>query len=197
MTWIDLTDCKLCNIKTSAVKWRNTRIHGADLRGAQIDAAVLAADLFHEAIFGDDFKAVHGEAFDEPLTWEQIRMPRWRRAAHKGYVWIKCLMPQELSPCIAIVGPANAGKTTLLHELDERLQQRLRAALVIKGNPDGTGRYLFHSPDLRESLKDEVKGKWGADTVERICEWIGHGRRNLEIALLDFGGKHNPITIEC
>jgi hypothetical protein len=102
------------------------------------------------------------------------------------------LLNLNLAPCIAVVGPANAGKTTLLHQLDERLQTRVNAALVLKGNPDGTGRYLFHAPDLREALKSEVKGKWGDATVERICEWIGHGRRNLKIALVDLGGKHTP-----
>ncbi len=101
-------------------------------------------------------------------------------------------MNLNLAPCLAVVGPANAGKTTLLHQLDERLQARVNAALILKGNPDGTGRYLFHAPDLREALKSEVKGQWGDATVERICEWIGHGRRNLKIALVDLGGKHTP-----
>jgi hypothetical protein len=103
-------------------------------------------------------------------------------------------MDIDVAPCIAVVGPANAGKTTLLHQLDERLQKRLPAVLVLKGNPDGTGRYQFHSPNLREALKAEVKGRWGDVTVERICEWIDQGRRNLNIALLDFGGRYNPIS---
>jgi hypothetical protein len=98
----------------------------------------------------------------------------------------------DLAPCIAVVGPANAGKTTLLHLLDEKLQRRLKAALVIKGSPDHTGRYLFHAPNLREALKEDVKGQWGATTIEHICESITCGRAHLEIALLDFGGRHNP-----
>lgn len=100
------------------------------------------------------------------------------------------------APCIAVVGPANAGKTTLLHQLDEKLQAKLDSMLVIKGNPDGTGRYLYHSPDLRHDpeFKKSVKGRWGAGTIERICEWITHGRRNLSLALLDFGGRHDEQT---
>ncbi len=98
----------------------------------------------------------------------------------------------ELAPCIAVIGPANAGKTTLLHLLDERLQQQLTAAYVIKGNPDHTGRYLFRAPNLREDLKPHVKGSWGSLTIDHISESIECARRNLEIALVDFGGKHNP-----
>jgi hypothetical protein len=97
----------------------------------------------------------------------------------------------ELAPCIAVIGSANTGKTALLHQLNERLQRRLAAVLVIKGNPDHTGRYLFHAPNLREALKPDVKGIWGSTTIEHICESINCGRRNLEVALLDFGGKHN------
>src|SRR5712671_1314698 len=97
-----------------------------------------------------------------------------------------------LAPCIAVIGPANAGKTTLLHQLDEKLQKRSAAALVIKGTPDNIGRYQFHAPNLREELKGHVKGKWGSSTIEHIRESIQCGRRNLELALLDFGGKHAP-----
>jgi hypothetical protein len=101
------------------------------------------------------------------------------------------------APCIAIVGPANAGKTTLLHQLDEKLN-RLDSFLVLKGNPDGTGRYLYHAPELRNDpeFTKSVKGKWGDATIERICEWITHGRRNLSLALLDFGGRHDEQTAE-
>src|SRR5438552_15594055 len=102
------------------------------------------------------------------------------------------------APCIAIVGPANAGKTTLLHQLDAKLKPRLDSFLVLKGNPDGTGRYLFHAPDLRNepAFKKGVKGRWGDATIDRICEWIMHGRRNLSLALLDFGGRHDDQTAE-
>jgi hypothetical protein len=57
-----------------------------------------------------------------------------------------------LAPCVAVVGPANSGKTSLLHPLDEALQSHPSAPLayVVKGNPDGTGRYLLHAPELRE-----------------------------------------------
>jgi hypothetical protein len=99
----------------------------------------------------------------------------------------------SLAPCIAVVGPANAGKTTLLHQLDEKLQRLVPSVLVIKGNPDGTGRYQLHAPELRRdpTFQTQVKGRWGSQTIERICEWIDHGRRNLALALLDFGGKHD------
>ena len=106
----------------------------------------------------------------------------------------------DIAPCVAIVGPANAGKTTLLHRLDHQLQKLVGSVLVIKGSPDGTGRYLFFQPDLREAVKPEMKGQWGAPTVERICDWVRNGRRNLELALLDFGGKHdpaNPLMLGC
>ncbi len=99
-------------------------------------------------------------------------------------------MANSLAPCVAIVGPANAGKTTLLNQLDQELQKLLESVLVIKGNPDGTGRYLFHQPDLRDAVKPEVKGRWSVPTVERIRQWVENGRRNLELALLDFGGRH-------
>ena len=104
----------------------------------------------------------------------------------------------SLSPCIAIVGPANAGKTTLLHQLDEKLKAHLDSFLVIKGSPDGTGRYFYHAPDLRNepTFKASVKGKWGDGTIERICEWVEHGRRNLSLALLDFGGRHDEQTAD-
>ncbi len=96
----------------------------------------------------------------------------------------------------ARIGPANAGKTTLLHQLDEKLKRQLDSVLMIKGNPDGTGRYLYHAPDLRNEadFKRSVKGKWGDATVDRICEWITHGRHNLSLALLDFGGRHDEQT---
>lgn len=100
--------------------------------------------------------------------------------------------------CVAVVGPANAGKTTLLHQLDEKLQCQLDSFLVIKGNPDGTGRYLYHAPELRSQpeFKKSVKGQWGDATIDRICEWITHGRGNLSLALADFGGRHDQQTAE-
>jgi len=102
----------------------------------------------------------------------------------------------DRAPCVAVVGPANAGKTTLLHQLDEKLKRHLDSFLVLKGNPDGTGRYLYHAPELRQdpAFKDSVKGKWAEATVENICEWITHGRRNLSLALVDFGGRHDEQT---
>ena len=47
----------------------------------------------------------------------------------------------DLAHCIAVVGPASSGKTTLLHLLDEALQHHKAQPLVyvVKGNPDGTG----------------------------------------------------------
>lgn len=103
-------------------------------------------------------------------------------------------MNRKLAPCVAIVGPARAGKTTLLNQLDAQLQSQIESVLVIKGSPDGEGRYLFHAPGLRgdSDFKREHRGYWGEFTFERICEWIQHARRNLRLALLDFGGKHNP-----
>jgi hypothetical protein len=82
--------------------------------------------------------------------------------------------------------------------LDERLKRRLDSFLVLKGNPDGSGRYLYHAPDLRNQpeFKQSVKGKWGDATVDRICEWITHGRCNLSLALLDFGGRHDAQTLD-
>ena len=99
-----------------------------------------------------------------------------------------------LAPCIAVTGPPNSGKTTLLHLLDESLQLHPArpAVYVVKGNPDGTGRYLHYSPELRTSLKPQVKGRWAESTVDQIRQWVLNARRNLELVLLDFGGKHSP-----
>jgi hypothetical protein len=109
---------------------------------------------------------------------------------------------RDLAPCVAVVGPARSGKTTLLHLLDAALQHHpdQPLAYVVKGNPDGTGRYLFHAPALREPLKPRVKGRWTSHTVETVCAWIANTRRRLELVLLDFGGKHaraNPRMLRC
>jgi len=100
----------------------------------------------------------------------------------------------ELAPCVAVVGPANSGKTTFLHLLDRELQAHPGAPLtyVVKGNPDGTGRYLYDAPGLREELKPRVKGRWGPGTVEAICRSIDNCRTNLELVVVDFGGRHSP-----
>jgi len=100
----------------------------------------------------------------------------------------------DLAPCIAVVGPANAGKTTLLHLLDRALQLHPSAPLayVVKGNPDGTGRYLFHAAELRDLLKPRVKGAWCETTMATACGWVESCRRKLELVLLDVGGKHTP-----
>lgn len=99
---------------------------------------------------------------------------------------------EPLAPCVAVIGPANSGKTTILHLLDEALQLHPEAPLVyvVKGNPDGTGRYLFRAPQLREPLKAHVKGSWTSVTVETIAEWIEHCRERLELVLVDVGGRH-------
>ncbi len=106
------------------------------------------------------------------------------------------------APCVAILGPPNSGKTTLLHLLDAALQSHPAEPLVyvVKGNPDGTGRYLFHVPEERENLKPLVKGKWTPRTPETIRRWVEEARRNLDLVLLDFGGKHDPVNkymLEC
>jgi len=103
-------------------------------------------------------------------------------------------MTEILAPCVAVVGPANSGKTTLLHLLDHALQLHPARPLVyvVKGNPDGTGRYLFHAPELRERLKDRVKGVWCATTVATVCGWAESCRRHLDLVLLDLGGRHAP-----
>jgi hypothetical protein len=100
----------------------------------------------------------------------------------------------RLAPAIAVVGPANSGKTTLLHLLDRALQENPDRPLVyvVKGNPDGTGRYLYEAPALRERMKPRVKGRWGPGTVENICRWIDHCRASLELVVVDFGGRHSP-----
>lgn len=101
-----------------------------------------------------------------------------------------------LAACVAVVGPANSGKTTLLHLLDGALQLHPGAPLVyvVKGNPDGTGRYLFHAPELREALKPKVKGSWTNVTMETIGEWVDRCRERLELVLVDVGGKHDPTN---
>lgn len=104
-----------------------------------------------------------------------------------------------LAPCIAVVGPANSGKTTLLHFLDRALAASASKpmAYVVKGNPDGTGRYLlFRSKQEREALKERVKGAWAEPTVDTICEWIRTAREYLDIVLLDFGGRRDAEVQE-
>jgi energy-coupling factor transporter ATP-binding protein EcfA2 len=112
----------------------------------------------------------------------------------------KSLMNRNLAPCIAVIGPPNAGKSTLLNQLDHILQPLLKAFTVIEGSPDHTGRYPFHAPAQRALLKTHVKGKWsGAGTVDHIRRTIDLSRQNLELCLLDFGGKHddaNPRMLE-
>lgn len=100
----------------------------------------------------------------------------------------------ELAPCVAVVGPANSGKTTFLHLLDRELQGHPDAPLtyVLQGNPDGTGRYLYEAPGLREELKPRVKGRWVPGTVETICRSIANCRATLELVVVDFGGRHSP-----
>ena len=46
------------------------------------------------------------------------------------------------APCVVVVGPANSGKTTFLHLLDQAQQQHpdLPLVYIVKGTPDGTGR---------------------------------------------------------
>ncbi|MGH2628568.1 MAG: CRISPR-associated protein Csx3 [Anaerolineales bacterium] len=104
------------------------------------------------------------------------------------------IRPEPLAPCVAVVGPASSGKTTLLHLLDDALQRHAvqPLAYIVKGNPDGTGRYLFHAPELRETLKERVKGAWCESTVETVCGWIEHCRRHLDLVLVDLGGRHAP-----
>jgi CRISPR-associated protein (Cas_csx3) len=105
-------------------------------------------------------------------------------------------MAQSLAPCVAIVGPPNSGKTSFLHLLDQVLQQHPAAPLahVVKGSPDGTGRYLLYASELREPLKERVKGVWAAETVETVAGWIDESRRHLDLVLLDFGGRHSPAN---
>src|SRR5205823_5373022 len=78
-------------------------------------------------------------------------------AAREPAVPWKCLSYNtrtmaDLAPCVAVIGPPNSGKTTLLHLLDSALQHHPDAPLayVVKGSPDGSGRYLHRAPDLRE-----------------------------------------------
>jgi len=101
-------------------------------------------------------------------------------------------MPSLLAPCIAIVGPPNSGKSGLVDRLNHALQLHPEqpAVHVVKGSPDGTGRYLLHSPGLREALKGEVKGEWTSSTGPTISNWITSCRGCLELVLVDLGGQH-------
>ena len=124
-----------------------------------------------------------------------------RRAARNGVCvddTADDLSASDLAPCVAVVGPANSGKTTLLHRLDRALQEHPARpiACVVKGNPDGTGRYLFEAPEQREALKSRVKGAWRTETVETVRRWIDHARVRIELVLVDFGGKHAPVNAD-
>src|SRR6476661_8602317 len=104
------------------------------------------------------------------------------------------MSPSTTAPCIAVVGPPNSGKTTLLSLLDEALQNHpdQPQTYVVKGSPDGTARYLSNAPELREKLKGIVKGAWSEETARIICDWIDSCRSSLDLVLLDMGGKHDP-----
>jgi hypothetical protein len=99
---------------------------------------------------------------------------------------------RPLAPAVAIVGPAASGKTTILHLLDRDLQHQPegQGSYVVKGSPDGTGRYLFYSPESREQVKARAKGAWSPGTIEALCAWTLNARRCLELVLVDVGGKH-------
>jgi hypothetical protein len=109
-------------------------------------------------------------------------------------------MPQafveQLAPCVVVAGPPNSGKTSFLHQLDEYLQKHPSRPLthVVKGSPDATGRYLYHSPGLRNKVKSRAKGRWTLQAVQTICFWILNARRNLDLVLVDFGGRHSPVN---
>ncbi|HRC86461.1 MAG TPA: hypothetical protein PK413_12705 [Thermoanaerobaculia bacterium] len=100
-------------------------------------------------------------------------------------------VPPLLAPAVVVAGPPNSGKTTLLHYLDQRLQHHPGQPLVyvVKGNPDGTGRYLLHAPQLREGLKAQVKGRWTPTTTATLIAWIDECRQHLDLVLIDCGGR--------
>jgi hypothetical protein len=103
-------------------------------------------------------------------------------------------MPAMPAPCIAVIGPASSGKTSLLHLLDEALQQHEGAPLayVVKGNPDGGARYIYRAPRLRNSQK----GQWTSVTLDRVVDWVRSAREHLEIVLVDVGGSREPSAQE-
>jgi hypothetical protein len=60
-----------------------------------------------------------------------------------------------------------------------------------RGIPTAPGA-TCHAPELRERLKDRVKGVWCATTVATVCGWAESCRRHLDLVLLDLGGRHAP-----
>jgi len=103
-------------------------------------------------------------------------------------------MSTELAPCIAVIGPANSGKTSLLDLLDEALQQDDAAPLVyvVKANPDGSARYAHNTPDMR----NREKGQWTPETIGTSIGWIRSARKHLEIVLVDVGGNRKGAALE-
>jgi hypothetical protein len=99
----------------------------------------------------------------------------------------------QLAPCIFVIGPANSGKSSLLHLLDEALQRHEDAPLayVVKGNPDGSAHYEWHTPDKRGSQK----GQWARLTLDQVIGWIENARRHLELVLVDVGGSRNAHAL--
>lgn len=91
--------------------------------------------------------------------------------------------------CVAVVGPPSSGKTSFLQRLNIWLQsQRGVLAYVPPVNPDGVGKYLQYSPELRKLLRERIKGFWEKDTITTFLHWVDSTRSHLDLVVLDCGG---------
>lgn len=100
----------------------------------------------------------------------------------------------DLAPGVAIVGAANAGKSSLTQALNGALEGHPSRPqfYIARGSPDGTGLYLACSPGLREVVKPRVKHGWTDAFVGQCVDRIAAARAETGLLLCDIGGRRDP-----
>lgn len=90
---------------------------------------------------------------------------------------------------IAVGGPPHTGKTVFIgHLYQSLLAIQPTNVFLEKANPDGEGMwYLESGRDVAEALRK--KGNYSPDFVAHILRSIPNLAKNLDLLLLDLGGK--------